>query len=108
VEAVEPAPRPVAPGLSAALVRLAAPSCRGAAAPGHLVAFGPGALRAMGPQVLDFPSGLRLSLRHLGGGEVAELGGTLAGRPLDLPDRASLRIAGSLPSVSAGSGPVDG
>ena len=116
VEAVEPAPRPVAPGLSAALVRLAAPGCQGAGAPSclgagapvHLVAFGPGELRALGPQVLAFPSGLRLSLRHLGGGEVADVGGTLAGRPLDLPDRAILRIAGTLPSVCAGPDPVDG
>jgi phenylalanine-4-hydroxylase len=110
VAAVVAAPRPVASGLTAALVRLAPPVLRSAGgralggwidAPG-LVAFGPGELPGAGPLELQLPSGLRLAGRILGDGVVAELTGWLAGRPLDLPRRAVLELAGALPSVAAG------
>jgi phenylalanine-4-hydroxylase len=110
VVGVDPAPGPVAPGLSAALVRLAGPVLRsrgGRAAGGWfdgpgLVAFGRGALGGPGPFSLALPSGLRLEGHHLGGGEVLALRGELAGRPLELPRWAVLEVAEALPSVAAG------
>jgi phenylalanine-4-hydroxylase len=110
VQAVEVAPGPLAPGLSVALARLAGPVLRtggGRDGPGWvdapgLVAFGPGGLDAAGPFSLGLPSGLRLAGRHLGGGQVVELSGSLGGRPLDLPERAVLEVAAELPSVAAG------
>jgi len=116
VAGIEPARGPVAPGLTAALVRLAAPLWRSTPsrmggggegawvdAPG-LLALGPGKLAAAGPGGIRLPSGLRLSFRHLGGGEVVELEGSLRGRPLPLPRRAILEVSEALPSVSAAPG----
>ncbi|MCM2333211.1 MAG: aromatic amino acid hydroxylase, partial [Anaeromyxobacteraceae bacterium] len=115
VAAVEAAPGPLAPGLTAALARLDGPilRARGGRAEGPwldgpgLVAFGRGGpwpAPATGPFLLALDSGLRLEGRHLGEGEVEGLRGTLAGRPLALPARALLEVAPALPSVAAGPG----
>jgi phenylalanine-4-hydroxylase len=110
VVAVEEAPGPLAPGLSAALVRLEGPvlRTRGGRAVGRwfdgpgLVAFGAGALTAPGPFNLALGSGLRLEGVHRGDGEVLALRGRLGARPLDLPRHAVLEVATALPSVAAG------
>ncbi|MBK9517680.1 MAG: aromatic amino acid hydroxylase [Anaeromyxobacter sp.] len=104
------APAPLAAGLRTALVHLAPPvlRSRGGRAEGGwvqhpgLVAFGRGVLPPPGPFTLRLESGLRLSGRHLGGGEVEGLAGALGGRPLELPARALLELAEGLPSVAGG------
>jgi phenylalanine-4-hydroxylase len=107
---VIPAATPAAKGLSAALVRLSGPvlPSRSGAAAGRpfagdaVVAFGAGALPDRGPFELALASVLRLSGFAVGGGEVLQLEGTLAGRRLDLPPWALLFVSGALASVAGG------
>ena len=77
----------------------------GAPRPGPaLVAFGPGTLPSSGPFQVDLPGGASLGGTLLEGGEAAGLKGTLAGRPLELPDRALLILDLGLPGVAGGPG----
>jgi len=105
------APRPVAPGLSAALVRMDGPilaSRDGKAEAGKpwngpaLVAFGAGTLPEKGPFKLVLDSGLVLEGFAAGGGEVLALEGQLEGRELALPTVAKLYVSTHLPSVAGG------
>ncbi len=101
---------PVAPGLSTAAARLAGPVLvsRGGKAeakpwPGEvIVAFGAGALPPRGAFDLTLPSGLALRGFAVGGGEVVDLRGALAGRPLELPSWALLFLSEDLRSVAGG------
>ncbi|MBM7112213.1 aromatic amino acid hydroxylase [Archangium primigenium] len=109
VEAL-PGPHPVAEGLSTALVRLEGPVLlsRGGQAQGKpwsglaLVAFGEGSLPEQGDFRVTLPSGLTLEGFAVGGGEVLNLRGTLAGQTLDLPNVAQLFLSAGLPSVAGG------
>jgi phenylalanine-4-hydroxylase len=102
--------RPSAPGLSTALARLEGPvmvSRNGQALrkpwPGPaLVAFGSAELPERGHFKLELPNGLMLQGFAVGGGEVLDLRGTLAGRMLELPTVAWLFVSASLPSVAGG------
>jgi phenylalanine-4-hydroxylase len=110
VAEVVPAAAAVAPGLSAALVRLDGPVDRAGSGPGPggrfqgpaLVAFGRSAPLPGGRFELQLETGLKLSGFHVGAGEVLQLSGTLWGRPLALPTWALLQVAERLPSVSGG------
>lgn len=101
---------PGSPGLRSALVRLEAPVLRsegGRAVQGWLplpglVAFGRAALPGRGRFQLALPGGPSLTGRHLGGGLVEGLTGSLGGLPLALPARAVLELADGLPSVAGG------
>ncbi|MCI0573208.1 MAG: aromatic amino acid hydroxylase [Myxococcaceae bacterium] len=105
-----PAARPVATGLSAALVRLEGPVMQSRAGKGGgkpwngpaLVAFGEGALPERGPFRLQLASGLTLEGFAVGGGEVLALKGQLEGRELSLPAVAQLFLGTGLPSVAGG------
>ncbi|ATB30200.1 aromatic amino acid hydroxylase [Melittangium boletus] len=109
VEAL-PGAQPVAEGLSTALVRLEGPVMlsRG----GHsdskpwpglaLVAFGEGQLPERGDFRVELASGLTLQGFAVGGGEVLNLRGTLAGQPIELPNVAQLFLSTGLPSVAGG------
>lgn len=105
-----PGTSPVAEGLSTALVRLEGPvmlsragQAMGKPSPGlALVAFGAGELPERGPFQLTLASGLRLEGFAVGGGEVVDLRGELAGRPVELPHVARLYLSASLPSVAGG------
>jgi phenylalanine-4-hydroxylase len=109
VEAL-PGLRPVTKGLSTALVRLDGPvlvsragKAEGKPWPGlALVAFGAGELPDQGHFQLDLASGLKLQGFAVGGGEVLNLRGELAGRPVELPSVAQLFLSSSLPSVAGG------
>jgi phenylalanine-4-hydroxylase len=109
VEAL-PGFRPVTEGLSTALVRLDGPvlvsragKAEGKPWPGlALVAFGAGELPDRGHFQLDLASGLKLQGFAVGGGEVLNLRGELAGRPVELPSVAQLFLSSSLPSVAGG------
>ena len=100
----------VAPGLSTAVARLEGPvmtSRDGKATnrpwPGQaLVIFGEGQLPERGAFSLEFPSGLFLTGFAVGGGEVVNLRGHLAGRPLDLPSWTLVFTSPTLPSVVGG------
>jgi phenylalanine-4-hydroxylase len=110
VAEVTPAAAAVAPGLTAALVRLDGPVHRVGAGPGNgerfdgpaLVAFGRAPPLPPGHFDLVLETGLQLSGLHVAAGEVLQLSGTLRGRPLALPTRALLEVAERLPSVAAG------
>ncbi|HEX8538452.1 MAG TPA: phenylalanine 4-monooxygenase, partial [Cystobacter sp.] len=105
-----PGLHPVAEGLSTALVRLDGPVLvsRGGKAEGKpwpglaLVAFGDGELPDQGPFQLELASGLQLQGFAAGGGEVLNLRGQLAGRPVALPSVAQLFLTSRLPSVAGG------
>ncbi|MCP3099949.1 aromatic amino acid hydroxylase [Myxococcus sp. K15C18031901] len=106
-----PAPRPVAPGLTAALVRMEGPVIvsRGGRSEGGrpwngpaLVAFGAGALPRRGPFKLALESGLELEGFASDGGEVLALRARLGGRELDVPAVAKLFVTPHLPSVAGG------
>jgi len=105
-----PAPEPLAPGLATAVARLDGPVLvsRGGSAeakpwPGAvLVAFGRGALPARGAFDVTLSSGLALQGFAVGGGEVVNLRGALAGRPLELPSWALLFVSEDLRSVAGG------
>jgi phenylalanine-4-hydroxylase len=109
VEAL-PGARPVAEGLSTALVRLEGPvmvsregKAEGKPWPGlALVAFGAGQLPDKGPFQLELASGLKLQGFAVGGGEVLNLRGELAGRTVELPSVAQLFLSTGLPSVAGG------
>ncbi|PTL84788.1 aromatic amino acid hydroxylase [Vitiosangium sp. GDMCC 1.1324] len=105
-----PGTRPVAEGLSTALVRLEGPVMVSRAGkdgskpwPGlALVAFGAGELPDRGPFKLELASGLKLQGFAVGGGEVLNLRGELNGRPVKLPNVAQLFLSEGLPSVAGG------
>ncbi|MCE9667992.1 aromatic amino acid hydroxylase [Myxococcus stipitatus] len=106
-----PAPRPVAPGLTAALVRMEGPVIvsRGGKGDGGrpwngpaLVAFGSGVLPRRGPFKLSLESGLELEGFASDGGEVLALRARLAGRELDVPAVTKLFVTTHLPSVAGG------
>jgi phenylalanine-4-hydroxylase len=109
VEAL-PGARPVAEGLTSALVRLEGPvmvsregKAEGKPWPGlALVAFGAGTLPDKGPFQLELASGLKLQGFAVGGGEVLNLRGELNGRAVELPSVAQLFLATGLPSVAGG------
>ncbi|HEX8435054.1 aromatic amino acid hydroxylase [Archangium sp.] len=109
VEAL-PGARPVAEGLTSALVRLEGPVMvsRGGKAEGKpwpglaLVAFGAGELPERGPFEVELASGLKLGGFAVGGGEVLNLRGELNGRPVELPSVAQLFLSTGLPSVAGG------
>jgi phenylalanine-4-hydroxylase len=69
-----------------------------------LVALGAQDLPDRGPFQLTLPGGTRLCGEHLGGGRVANLAGTRADAPLDLPGTALVLTARNLPSVAGGPG----
>ncbi len=105
-----PAPAPVAPGLATAAARLDGPvlvSREGRAEakpwPGQVVvAFGRGTLPPRGLFDVTLSSGLSLRGFAVGGGEVVNLRGALAGRPLELPSWALLFVSEDLRSVAGG------
>jgi phenylalanine-4-hydroxylase len=105
-----PAAAPVAAGLATAAARLAGPVLvsRGGKAeakpwPGEvIVAFGKGALPPRGAFDLTLSSGLSLRGFAVGGGEVVDLRGALAGRTLELPSWALLFVSEDLRSVAGG------
>ncbi|HZH18477.1 MAG TPA: aromatic amino acid hydroxylase [Archangium sp.] len=109
VEAL-PGVRPVAEGLTSALVRLEGPvmvsrdsKAEGKPWPGlALVAFGEGELPDKGPFKVELASGLKLQGFAVGGGEVLNLRGELDGRPVELPNVAKLFLSTGLPSVAGG------
>jgi phenylalanine-4-hydroxylase len=102
--------RPVATGLSTALVRLEGPVLlsRGEKAVGRpwtgaaLVAFGAGTLPERGDFALELASGLRLSGFAVGEGEVLNLRASVGGRELEMPSVAKLYLGEGLPSVAGG------
>jgi phenylalanine-4-hydroxylase len=104
------AERAVAPGLATALARIEGPlllSQNGVAVGKPLtgealLVFGRGRPPSEGPFGFELPSGLFLTGFALGEGEVVNLRGHLAGRPLDLPSCTSLFLTETLPSVAAG------
>ncbi len=104
--------RPVAEGLSTALVRLEGPvllSRKGQALSKPwtgeaLVAFGPGTLPERGEFELELPNGLSLRGFAVGDNEVLHLRGSLEGRELALPSVTRLFLSESLPSVAGGPG----
>ena len=110
VTGLEPAGAEVAPGLSAALVRLEGPVLRtlsghatGGWFDGHgLVAFGRAAPLPSGRFERTLESGLVLTGFHAGGGQVLDLSATLRGRALGAPRWALLELAEQLPSVAGG------
>lgn len=110
VTALHAGPRPVAPGLSYALVELGAPvmisrngEALGRPSAGRaMVAFGRGALPARGPFSLTLESGLTLEGFCAGGDQVLSLRAKLDGRELDVPANARLLLSESLPSVAGG------
>jgi phenylalanine-4-hydroxylase len=105
-----PGGRPVAEGLATALARLEGPvmvsrdgkALGKPAATTALVAFGAGELPERGPFTLALASGLKLTGFAMGGGEVLNLRGELAGRALELPTVAWLFVSPGLPSVAGG------
>ncbi|WP_225410270.1 aromatic amino acid hydroxylase [Stigmatella hybrida] len=105
-----PGTRPVAEGLSTALVSLAGPVMRSQDGKAQgtpwqgptLVAFGEGTLPEQGPFQLELASGLRLEGFAGGGNEVLRLRGTMNGQTLELPTVARLFLASGLPSVAGG------
>jgi phenylalanine-4-hydroxylase len=105
-----PGARAVAPGLATALVRLEGPVLRSRAGraegkpwPGQaVVAFGRARPPERGAFEVSMESGLVLRGFAVGGGEVVDLRGELAGRPLALPAWALLLVSESLPSVAGG------
>jgi phenylalanine-4-hydroxylase len=100
----------VAPGLRTALARLDGPVLvsRGGVAQGKpwpgdvVVAFGGAELPERGAFELSLPSGLTLQGFAVGGGEVVNLRGAIAGRPLELPSWALLFVSEDLRSVAGG------
>jgi phenylalanine-4-hydroxylase len=104
------APRPLSEGLSTALARLEGPVMvsrdgKAQGKPGTapaLVAFGAGELPERGPFSLELASGLKLRGFAMGGGEVLNLRGELAGKTLELPTVAWLFLSPGLPSVAGG------
>jgi phenylalanine-4-hydroxylase len=110
VAEVVPAGAEVAPGLSAALVRLDGPVQRardGRATGGWfdgpgLVAFGQAAPLPAGRFQRRLESGLTLSGVHTGGGEVRDLDARLPDGTLERYLRAVLELAERLPSVAGG------
>jgi phenylalanine-4-hydroxylase len=100
----------VAPGLATVLARLEGPvlvSRRGKAVgkpwPGEVVvAFGQASLPDRGAFAVSLPGGLALRGFAVGGGEVVDLRGTLAGQPIPLPSWALLFLSDRLPSVAGG------
>lgn len=104
------AERPISPELTTALARLHGPvlTSRGGQAIGKplpgdvLVVFGRGRAPEPGPFSFESSSGLFLTGFALDGGEVVNLRGHLAGRPLDLPSCTSLFTSEGLPSVAGG------
>jgi phenylalanine-4-hydroxylase len=110
VAEVIPAGAEVAPGLSAALVRLDGPVLRSGEGHGSagrfdgpaLLAFGRAAPLPGGRFALALETGLELSGFHVGAGEVLRLTGSLRGRSLPLPAWALLEVAERLPSVAGG------
>ena len=105
-----PGTRPVAEGLTTALVRLEGPGlasrqgrAEGKPWPGPaLVAFGAGHLPEHGTFEVSLASGLKLQGFAAGGGEVLHLRGELEGRPVALPLVARLFLSEGLPSVAGG------
>jgi phenylalanine-4-hydroxylase len=103
-------PSPAGPGLSTALALLDGPvlRSRGGRAEGRpfpggaVVAFGEGEVPESGRFALDLATGLHLQGFAVGGREVVDLRGTLAGRPLELPSWCLLLVGGALPSVAGG------
>jgi phenylalanine-4-hydroxylase len=103
-------PTPAGPGLSAALARLEGPvlRSRGGRVAGRpwtgeaVVAFGRAEVPRRGRFRIDFPTGASLGGFAVGDGEVVDLRGALAGRPLALPPSCLLLAAAGLPSVSGG------
>ena len=104
------ATRPLAPGLSTALVRLEGPvalSHGGHAGdrpwPGQaLVVFGRGLLPVEGAFSLELPTGLFLTGFRVGEHEVINLRVHQDGRPLDMPSWALLFLSETLASVAGG------
>jgi phenylalanine-4-hydroxylase len=102
--------RPVAEGLSTALVRVEGPVLlsRAGKALGRpwtgaaLVAFGAGTLPERGNFELELASGLRLSGFAVGEGEVLNLRASLGGHELEMPSVAKLYLGEGLPSVAGG------
>ena len=100
----------VARGLRTALARLDGPVLvsRGGVAQGKpwpgdvVVAFGSAELPEHGAFELSLPSGLVLQGFAVGGGEVVNLRGTVAGEPLELPSWALLFVSEDLRSVAGG------
>ncbi|WP_242337463.1 MULTISPECIES: aromatic amino acid hydroxylase [Anaeromyxobacter] len=100
----------VGPGLRSALARLDGPVLvsRGGIAQGKpwpgdvVVAFGRAELPERGAFGVTFPSGLSLQGFAVGGGEVVNLRGAIAGRPLDLPSWSLLFVSEDLSSVAGG------
>jgi phenylalanine-4-hydroxylase len=103
-------PAPAGPGLRTAFALVDGPVqwSRGGRAQGRpfpggaVVAFGRGQVPEAGSFALEIPTGLRLRGLAVGGREVVDLRGSLAGRPLDLPSWCLLFVSGSLPSVAGG------
>jgi phenylalanine-4-hydroxylase len=104
------AERPVAPNLGTALARIEGPilvsrdgKAQGKPVTGEtLVAFGRGRLPEQGPFSVELSSGLFLTGFAVGNGEVVNLRGHLAGRPLDLPSCTNVHISEGLPRVAGG------
>ena len=67
-----------------------------------LVALGPGQLPETGPFRLDLAQGQRLAGLRQGGAETAGIAACLAGKPLDVPERALVFLTDRLPSVAGG------
>lgn len=101
---------PAGPGLATALARLEGPVLRssGGRALGRpwmgpaLVAFGRAETPSRGRFRLELPTGLALGGFAVGDGEVVDLRGAVAGRPLALPPSCLLVAAEGLPSVAGG------
>jgi phenylalanine-4-hydroxylase len=100
----------VAPGIRTALARLDGPVLvsRGGVAqgkpwPGDVVlAFGRGTIPERGGFELSLSSGLALQGFAVGGGEVVNLRGAIAGRPLELPSWSLVFVSEDLRSVAGG------
>ncbi|WP_242346076.1 aromatic amino acid hydroxylase [Anaeromyxobacter terrae] len=100
----------VGPGLRSALARLDGPVLvsRGGVAQGKpwpgdvVVAFGRAELPERGAFDVTLPSGLSLQGFAVGGGQVVNLRGAIAGRPLELPSWALLFVSEDLRSVAGG------
>jgi phenylalanine-4-hydroxylase len=101
---------PVAENLQTALARIEGPSLvsqngRASDRPvtgETLVVFGRGRLPAEGRFSLELSSGLFLTGFAVGNGEIVNLRGHLAGRPLDLPSCTRVHISDTLPRVAGG------
>ncbi len=105
-----PAEHQVAPNLASALARIEGPilvsragKAQGKPVTGEtLVVFGRGRLPEQGPFSVELSSGLFLTGFAVGNGEVVNLRGHLAGRPLDLPSCTNVHISETLPRVAGG------